>query len=95
MPKNTSLSESVNKFVTYLVSAVFISVTLWLGYSVSEMSKEMARFSTNMGHQIQTMKETQNTQKELTKIIADMHEKDMELTYNIKEIQQRLDKLEE
>ena len=90
-----SATAQVNKFVSYLVSTVFISVTLWLGYSVNTMSKEMAKMGVRVQIQTETSVTMHEAQKELSKIIADMHEKDMHQEYNIMDIQKRLDRLED
>ncbi len=89
-----TLTKSVNQFISYLVSTVFISVTLWLGYSVNTMSQEMAKMGVRIQVQTETSLQMHEAQKELTKIIADMHKKDMALDYNIKDIKQRLNRLE-
>lgn len=90
-----TLTKSVNQFISYLVSVVFISVTLWLGYSVNDMSQEMAKMGVRVQIQTETGLEMHEAQKELSKIIADMHEKDMHQQYNIMDIQKRLDRLED
>ena len=91
----STATEQINKFVSYLVSTVFISVTLWLGYSVNTMSTEMAKMGVRIQIQTETSIIMHDAQKELTKIIADMHEKDMAQHYNILEIKGRLDRLED
>ena len=89
-----TLTKSVNQFVSYLISGVFISVVLWLGYSVSDMSKEMAKMGVRVQIQTENSMEMHEAQKELSKIIADMHEKDMKQEYNILDIKNRLNRLE-
>jgi len=85
---------NINNFVSYLVSTVFISVTLWLGYSVNYMSQEMAKMGVRVQIQTETSITMYEAQKELSKIIVDLHEKDMKQHYNIIDIQKRLDRLE-
>lgn len=88
-------TQQINKFVSYLVSSVFISVTLWLGYSVNTMSQEMAKMGVRVQIQTETSLNMHHAQKELSKIIVDMHEKDMKQEYNIMDIQKRLGRLED
>ena len=84
----------INKFVSYLVSTVFISVTLWLGYSVNDMSKQMIKIGVSLDYQAKSMKETQDAQEKLSGIILNLHEKSVKQHYGILEIQKRLNRLE-